>query len=114
VKKPKRTMTKETTAMKLRHNLGEILDQVANTRTRFLIKRSGTPAAVLLSVSDYEDLEDLIDTYYEQQDGVFQQSLQQAREEIASGKVATLDDLRHDLEVKERKEARARRTSKRS
>ena len=75
-------MTKEITAIKLRHNLGEILDQVANTRARFLIKRSGIPAAVILSVSDYEDLEDLIDTYYEQQDEIFQQSLNHAREEI--------------------------------
>ena len=114
MKKPKRTMTTEITAIKLRHNLGEILDQVANKRARFLIKRSGIPAAIILSVSDYEDLEDLIDTYYEQQDGVFQQSLQQAREEIASGKVTTLGDLRHDLEVKEQKEARAGRTPKRS
>ena len=114
MKKPKRTMTKEITAIKLRHNLGEILDQVTNKRSRFLIKRSGIPAAVILSVSDYEDLEDLIDTHYEQQDGAFQQSLQQARKEIASGKVTTLDDLRHDLEVKERKETRARRTPKRS
>jgi hypothetical protein len=52
--------------------------------------------------------------YYEQQDKEFQQSLTQAREEIASGKVSTLEDLRHDLEVKERKETRARRTPKRS
>src|SRR5215471_9524540 len=107
-------MTKEITAIKLRHNLGEILDQVANKRSRFLIKRSGIPAAVILSVSDYENLEDLIDTYYEQQDGMFQQSLKQAREEIVSGKAGTLDDLHRDLEVKERKESRARRTSKRS
>lgn len=114
MKKPKRTMTKEITAIKLRHNLGEILDAVTNKRSRFLIKRSGIPAAVILSVSDYENLEDLIDTYYEQQDRVFQQSLKQAREEIASGKGTTLDDLRHDLEVKERKEARTRRTPKRS
>ena len=114
MKKPKHTMPKEITAIKLRHNLGEILDQVANTRARFLIKRSGIPAAVILSVSDYEDLEDLIDTYYEQQDERFQQSLKQAREEIASGKTATLDDLRHDLEVKERKGSRARRLPKRS
>lgn len=114
MKKPKRTMTKEITAIKLRHNLGEILDQVANTRARFLIKRSGIPAAVILSVSDYEDLEDLIDTYYEQQDEIFQQSLNHARAEITSGKAVTLDDLRRDLEVKERKEARARRTSQRS
>ncbi len=114
MKKPKRTMPKEITAIKLRHNLGEILDQVANTRARFLIKRSGIPAAVILSVSDYEDLEDLIDTYYEQQDTRFQQSLKQAREEISTGKTVTLDDLYHDLEVKERKGSRARRTSKRS
>lgn len=114
MKKPKRTMTKEITAITLRHHLGEILDQVANKRLRFLIKRSGIPAAVILSVSDYEDLEDLIDTYYEQQDRGFQQSLKQAREEISSGKVTTLDDLRHDLEVKEQKEARARHTPKRS
>src|SRR2546427_9801503 len=107
-------MTKEITAIKLRHNLGEILDAVANKRSRFLIKRSGIPAAVILSVSDYEDVEDLLDTYYEQQDGARQQSLKQEREEIMSGKVTTLDDLRHDLEVKERKETRARRTSKQS
>ena len=115
MKKPKRTMPKEITAIKLRHNLGEILDQVANTRARFLIKRSGIPAAVILSVSDYEDLEDPIDTYYEQQDPSFQQSLTHAREEIAGGNAATLDDLRRDLEVKERKGSKSvRRPSKRS
>jgi len=108
-------MPKEVTAIKLRHNLGEILDQVAHTCARFLVKRSGIPTAVILSVSDYENLEDLIDTYYEQQDTRFQQSLKQAREEIASGKAATLDDLYRDLEVKERKGSKSvRRTSKRS
>ncbi len=111
MRKPKRTMPKEITAIKLRHNLGEILDQVANKRERFLIKRSGIPAAIILSVSDYEDLEDLIDTWYEQQDQAFQQSLVKARQEIEQGKVATLDDLRQDLKAKETKK---RRTTKRS
>jgi PHD/YefM family antitoxin component YafN of YafNO toxin-antitoxin module len=41
---------------------------VANKRERFLIKRSGIPAAILLRVRDYEELQDLIDTWYEQQD----------------------------------------------
>jgi prevent-host-death family protein len=104
-------MPKEITAIKLRHNLGEILDQVANKRERFLIKRAGIPAAIILSVSDYEELEDLIDTYYEQQDPTFQTSLSQAREEIAQGKVATMDDLRRDLKAKE---AKAGRSAKRS
>ena len=80
--KPKDSVPKEITAIKLRHNLGEILDQVANKRARFLVKRSGIPAAVLLSISDYEDLQDLFDTWQEQQDKPFQESLDQARREI--------------------------------
>jgi antitoxin YefM len=96
-------MPKEITAINLRHKLGEILDAVANKGERFLIKRSGIPAAIMLSVPDYEDLQDLIDTWYEQQDRTFQQSLVDARQEIDSGKVATIDDLRRDLQAKERR-----------
>ena len=103
MKKPTFVMPKEITAINLRHKLGEILDSVANKRERFLIKRAGIPAAILLSVPDYEDLQDLIETWYEQQDRTFQQSLGDARQEIASGKVAILDDLRRDLQVKERR-----------
>jgi antitoxin YefM len=103
LKKPKFTMPKEITAINLRHKLGAILDQVANKRERFLVKRAGIPAAILLSVPDYEDLQDLIDTWHEQQDPTFQKSLVQARRDIESGKVATLDELRQDLHVKERR-----------
>ena len=109
MKKPQRIMPKEITALNLRHNLGEILDKVANKRERFLVKRAGIPAAVILSVADYEDLEDLIDTYYEQQDPAFQRSLAKAREEIREGKTATLADLRRDLKAKETKEQRPRK-----
>jgi PHD/YefM family antitoxin component YafN of YafNO toxin-antitoxin module len=103
VKKPTYVMPKEITAINLRHKLGEILDAVANKRERFLIKRSGIPAAILLSVPDFEDLQDLIDTWYEQQDRTFQKSLVDARGEIDSGKVATVHDLRRDLQAKERR-----------
>jgi hypothetical protein len=65
-----------------------------------------------LALADRLGGRDAIETYYEQQDTRFQQSLKQAREEIAVGKAAMLDDLRHDLEVKERKESRAGRISK--
>ena len=96
-------MPKEITAINLRHKLGKILDAVANKRQRFLIKRAGIPAAVLLSVPDFEDLQDRIDTWYEQQDRTFQKSPVDARGEIDTGKVATLDDLRRDLHAKERR-----------
>jgi antitoxin YefM len=103
LKKPTFTMPKEITAINLRHKLGEILDAVANKRERFLIKRSGIPAAIMLSVADYEDLQDPIDTWYEQQDPKFQKSLVQARQEIDAGKVATIDELRRDLKFWERR-----------
>jgi prevent-host-death family protein len=101
-------MPKEITAITLRHHLGEILDQVANTHVRFLVTRSGMPAAVLMSLREYEALQDLVDTWQEQQDKAFQKSLVQARQEIAEGKRATLDDLRQDLEAKEKKRKKTR------
>jgi PHD/YefM family antitoxin component YafN of YafNO toxin-antitoxin module len=111
VKKPQHVMPKEINAINLRHKLGEILDKVANNRERFLVKRAGIPAAIILSVPDYEDLEDLIDTYYEQQDPAFQRSLTEARQDIKDGKTATLSDLDRDLKVKEAKERRSRKRS---
>ena len=101
MKKPQRPLPQEITALTLRQHLGKILDQVTNQRERFLIRRSGVPAAILLSLSDYEDLEDLIDTWYEQQDETFQQTLLKAHQDIVTGKVTTLDDLQRDLHAKE-------------
>ena len=79
MKKPKFTMPKEITAIDLRHKLGEIRDRVANKHERFLVKRAGIPAAILSGVTDYKDLEDLVDTWYEQRDQKFQESLVKAR-----------------------------------
>ena len=80
MRKPKGTVSKA--AIKLRHNLGEILNQVASKHARFLVQRSGIPAAILLSISDYEDLQGLFDTWQEQQDTVFQESLVREHREI--------------------------------
>ena len=103
-------MPKEITAINLRHNLGAILDQVAHGRERFLIKRAGIPAAVLISIADHEDTGDLLDTWHEHRDPVFQRSLLKARQDIKRGKVATLNDLQQDLQLKERQEKTRRRT----
>lgn len=85
MKQPKRIMPKEIATIKLRHNLGEILDQVTNKHERFRIKRSGIPATIILSVSHCADSADLIDTWHERQDTAFQQSLVNARHEITAG-----------------------------
>jgi prevent-host-death family protein len=103
LKKQRFTMPKEITAINLRHQLGELLDRVANKHEPCLIKSAGIPAAILLSGTDYQDIEELVDTWYEQQDPTFQESLVKARQEIKAGKVATPEDVSHDLQVKERR-----------
>ena len=99
-------MPKEISALKMRHNLGEVLDQVANQGLRFIVKRAGTPAAIVMNIQDYEDLQDLVETALEETDPGFQKSLLEGRKAIDAGRFSTTADLRRDLR---RKEARVRR-----
>jgi hypothetical protein len=64
---------------------------VANKHARFLAKRSGIPAAVLMRLHNYKNLQEIFDTWQEQQEKAFQQSLVQAHYEIEEGKVATFE-----------------------
>ena len=102
-------LPKEISALKMRQNLGEILDQVANKRLRFLVKRAGTPAAIVMSIQDYEDLQDLVETALEETDPKFQKSLLEGRKAIDAGQFSTMTDLWRDLR---RREAKLRRRAK--
>lgn len=93
--------SKEISALKMRQNLGEILDQVAKQRLRFVGKRAGIPAAVLMSIREYEDLEELVETALEEADPKFQRSLLEGRKAIDTGRFATMADLQRDLRRKE-------------
>jgi len=90
-------LPKEVSALTLRHNLGHILDQVAERRVRFLVKRAGSPTAVVMSIQDYEDLQDLVETAFEETDPNFQKSLLEGRKAIDSGRFASRADLWKDL-----------------
>ncbi len=67
----------------VRTQLGALLEQAARKRARFVITRSGKPAAVLLSISDFDDM-------LEELDPEFRQSLKIAAREYRAGKVVTL------------------------
>ncbi len=95
-------MLKPISALQARHKLGELLSQVANHRQRFLIKRGGIPAAVLLSLADYAELEESLEISLEQSDRHFQASLRQARSDMEAGHFATLEDLEADLAADEK------------
>ncbi|MBI2122627.1 MAG: type II toxin-antitoxin system Phd/YefM family antitoxin [Armatimonadetes bacterium] len=68
-----------------RTQLGSLLKQIAQRKARFVITKSGKPAAVLLSASDFDDM-------LEELDPEFQKSLKLAAKEYRSGKAISLQD----------------------
>ena len=100
------TPLKEISALTVRQHLGEILSRVANQRDRFVIKKAGIPTAVLFSIQDYEDLEDLVETAIEQLDPEYQKSLKRARKEIEAGRYIRHEEMWQDLSKKEAKAKR--------
>ena len=68
-----------------RTQLGSLLKQVAQKKARFVITKSGKPAAVLLSPSDFADILDELDPE-------FQKSLKVAAKEHRAGKSISLRD----------------------
>ena len=68
-----------------RTQLGSILKQVAQRKARFIITKSGKPAAVVIGAADFDDM-------LEELDPEFQKSLKVAAKEHRAGKSITLKD----------------------
>jgi hypothetical protein len=96
-------MPQAITALHGRHQLGAILEAVATQRQRFLRKRAGVPAAILLRVPDVEALQGRLDTGCEPQDRALQKSLVDARQDSEAGKLAPIADLRRARQAKDRR-----------
>ena len=67
-----------------RTQLGSLLKKLPEGK-RFVITKSGRPAAVLLDIEDFDDM-------IEELDPVFQKSLKAANEEYRAGKAITLKE----------------------
>jgi prevent-host-death family protein len=80
---PKNTMATTIPAYIARTQLGSLLKEVSEKKTRFVITKSGKPSAVLMGISDLDDI-------LEELDPEFQQSLQVAAKEHRAGKSVTL------------------------
>ena len=80
---PRRTMTTTVPAYIARTQLGSLLKQVANRKARFVVTKSGKPTAVLLGISDFDDM-------LEELDPEFQKSLKVAATEYRAGKAVSL------------------------
>jgi prevent-host-death family protein len=80
----KRTIPTAIPAYIARTQLGSLLRQVTQKRTRFLITRKGKPTAVLLSATDFDDI-------LEELDPELQKSLKITAKELRAGKGITLE-----------------------
>ena len=80
----KRSIPTAIPAYIARTQLGSLLRQVTQKRTRFLITRKGKPTAVLLSATDFDDI-------LEELDPELQKSLKIAAKELRAGKGITLE-----------------------
>ena len=78
-----------------RTQLGSILNQVAKKKARFVITKSGKPAAVLLGATDFDDM-------LEELDPEFHKSLKVAAKEYRAGKAITLQDYLKERLAKRR------------
>ena len=82
---PKRVMSTIISAYNARNRLGSLLRQIGRSKVRFVITRSGKPTAVLLAVTDFDDM-------LEELDPEFQKSLKVAAKEYRAGKATPLRD----------------------
>lgn len=82
---PKKSKARATAipAYMARTRLGLLLKQAAQKKARFLITKGGKPAAVLIGVSDFDDM-------LEELDPEFQKSLRIAAREYRRGEAVTL------------------------
>jgi prevent-host-death family protein len=80
---PKRATTTTIPAYVARTQLGSLLEQVAQRKTRFVITKNGKPTAVLMGATDFDDM-------LEELDPEFQKSLKVAAKEVRAGKEITL------------------------
>lgn len=90
----KQTMPTAIPASMARTQLGSILKQVVKKKARFVITKSGKPSAVLIGVTDFDEI-------LEELDLEFQKSLKIAAKEYRAGKTINLREY-----LKERQSAR--------
>ncbi|HSJ44267.1 MAG TPA: type II toxin-antitoxin system Phd/YefM family antitoxin [Euzebyales bacterium] len=87
-------MSKTVPVRELRARLAELLDEVAHRREHVTITRHGRPSAVLVPVDEYEALEETADILSDEDT---LEAIRRGLDDIASGDVVTLDQVRKDL-----------------
>jgi antitoxin YefM len=86
----------------VRDRLSSLVDDVARTHDTLTITRNGTPAAVVLSIEDYESI---METLALLNDPVDQERLTEAAESLRTGEVTSGDEMGELLAQRMRRDA---------
>ena len=75
---------------KVRDQLSSLVDDVTRTHDTLTITRNGTPAAVVISIDDYESIMETLELL---NDPIDRQRLEDAERSIATGDVTGRDEM---------------------
>jgi antitoxin YefM len=87
-------MTKNITLKELRPNPPKVINEIDSKMTRFLVTKRGKPAALLMSVEDYESLLETLDILA---DTDLRDKIRQAEEDVRNGRIESLDEIDKEL-----------------
>ena len=73
--------------------VAKIIEKAKKTPDVYMIVEKGEPRVVVLSITEYENMVDLIDTMSEQLDNGFQKSLKKSMGEYKAGEVVAFEEL---------------------
>src|ERR1700748_1416123 len=88
--------------------IAELADRVAREHDHFTITRNGRADVMLISVAEYESMQETLDVLGDQEAVA---DLRQSREDFAAGDTYTADQVRAELEERRRLRAQGKTTS---
>ena len=89
-------MTRTLTITKARENLPTLVDSASKRMDDYIITVNGVPSAVIMSVAEYESLQETNDIL---SDPALMNSIKQGEKEINEGKGIPWEDLKKELRL---------------
>ena len=89
-------MTSVLPITKARETLTDLVDKASRLFHEFIITVNGKPAAVLMSVAEYESLKETADVLSDKE---LIRQLIKSEKEMANGNYVTLDELKKELKL---------------
>lgn len=88
-------MVNTITLKKLRPELPKVIHDIDSKLDRFIVTKRGKPVAIMMSVDDYEGLLETIEILSDKETV---QRIKRAKQQIKSGKVVSIEELRRRIE----------------